>query len=38
MMEQLLVQFGDVEGFLNNENLGSPYIRSAIFTDSQEKS
>jgi len=40
LMEQLLVQFGDVEGFLNNENLGSPHIRSkllAIFTDSQKR-
>ena len=28
VMEQLLVQFGDVEKFLKNKNLGSPHIRS----------
>jgi len=26
LMEQLLIQFRDVEGFLNNENLGSPQL------------
>ena len=40
VLEQLLVQFGDVEEFLKNENLGSPYIRSkvlATFTDTQKE-
>ena len=40
MLEQLLVQFGDVEEFLKNENLGSPHIRSkvlATFTDIQKR-
>ena len=40
MMEQLLVQFGDVEKFLKNENLRSPHIRSkllAIFTDTLKR-
>ena len=40
VMEQLLVQFGDVEKLLKNKNLGSPHIRSkllAIFTDTQKK-
>jgi len=36
MKEQSLVQFGDAEKFLKNENLGSPNITSkllATFTD-----
>ena len=40
VMEQLLVQFGDVEKFLKNKNLGSPHIRSkllAVFTDTHKK-
>ena len=40
VLEQLLVQFGDVEEFLKNENLGSPHIRSkvlATFTDIQKE-
>lgn len=40
VMEQLLVQFGDIEKFLKNENLGSPHIRSkllAIFADTQKR-
>ena len=39
-MKQLLIQFGDVEGFLNNKNLGSPHIKLkllAIFTHSQKR-
>ena len=40
VLEQLLVQFGDVEEFLKNENLGSPHIWSkvlATFTDIQKR-
>ena len=40
VMKQLLVQFGDAEKFLKNENLWSPHIRSkllAIFTDTQKR-
>ena len=40
VLEQLLVQFGDVEEFSKNENLGSPQIRSkvlATFTDIQKE-
>ena len=40
VLEQLLVQFGDIEEFSKNENLGSPQIRSKIlatFTDIQKR-
>ena len=37
VMEQLLVQFGDVEKFLKNENLGSLHIQSSYFANTQKK-
>ena len=40
VMEQLLVQFGDVLPFLQNEEIGSPTTRAkllALVTDAQKK-